>query len=584
MQGEKEQGKKLSKKRKNWVILSLLVVVLLSAFLRIHPLFEYFIWGSDSGEYYFITEHLVEESTVPQDYKGWGFAYPYFTGMENLAAAFHFTSGLSLFFSLFVFIPLASSLLVLPIFLIAQEISHDHRISLLSSAIVAVISPSVFTTSHPMPGALGDFLNLVAILIFLAILKYHKNENKLLLLFLFVSMSVALTHHLSFYFLFVTLFFVTCFEILLNFNKKHFRIELVLIFFLVLLPPLYWALAFPKFRENVMDKTVKIGVITTDESFLPFFVVLPLALFLISIFFYFLYLKRNKFRERLVISDLKITYLKLLSGIGLLFFFLFYVAYFGVPGTDMKVPSSLPLFFAPFAFLLGFAFVGRTPLRFSEKNFFLYGWFAGLTFSFLVNTALDSKVLLGYRHLQYLVEPAALFAAFGIVFFHDFLLSLKIEHKKKKRCFSTAYVVFVSLVVSSLMFSAYPPPSITGGFEEGTTVQEFESVLWIAENIQQEEKIVTDHRMSSMVFGFAKHPASWDSYREVYMAENYEKIEGIMSENNLRFVLLTQSIKRGVALEQWENAEPMSKMAREKFKSEPFIKIYANEDGELYMR
>ena len=87
-----------------------------------------------------------------------------------------------------------------------------------------------------------------------------------------------------------------------------------------------------------------------------------------------------------------------------------------------------------------------------------------------------------------------------------------------------------------------------------------------------------------MVFGFAKHPASWDSYREVYMSENYEEIKGIMSEKDLRFVLLTESIKKGVALEQWENAEPMSKMAREKFESEPFIKIYANEEAELYMR
>jgi len=621
---------KASRETRVWVRLALLAIVLFSALVRIYPLTNYFIWGSDSGEYYFITDHIVEEGAAPEDYQGWGFAYPYFTGMENLAAALHLGSGLPIFSSLFVFIPITASLLVLPVFLIAQEIGGDHRVSLIAAGIMATISPNVFPSSHPMPGAMGDFFQLMALLVFIKMFKHYragrwKGEQDgrpgtsapldrsspvtelirpgHLLLFSLFALALAVTHHLSLYFLFLAVFFIAVFDALTVFHRRRFVVECGVIFFLVTVPTLYWALAFPSFRENVMDETLVVG-----GREISFFILFPLSLLVLAAFFFILTLNRHRFADRGSIPGFRVVLAKFLLWVFLLTSLLNYIAFFGVPGTKMDVPDYLALFYATFVVTMSFAPLGRQQVRILEKGFLLYAWFAGIALSFIINSGLSSTVLLGYRHLQYVVEPVAIFAGFGMVFFHDYLAAkfgsyrdfreergaagtgdevagfLNTRSQGTRRRLSVAYVLFVSVLVVAAVFSAYPPKSLLSGFEEGTTHTEFESVLWVRENLNDETRLVTDHRMSSLVFGFGGHLASWDSYREIYTSENYTGIEELMKEKNLSFVLLTDTTKEGVALLQWENADPMSEEAILKFEEEPFIRLYANSECDLYMR
>jgi len=626
-----DPGPGTSRKKRAWVRLSLLAIVLFSMLIRVYPLSNYFIWGSDSGEYYLIADHIVEEGAPPGDYEGWGFAYPYFTGMETLAGTLHLLSGLSLFVSLFVFIPLASSLLVLPIFLIAQEVGGDHRASLIAAAIIATITPNVFPTSHAMPGAICDFLQLMALLSFIKIFKYYtagrndkKNKNisttpnpgpvslnqrfnflrsKNLILFFLFAFALALTHHLSLYFLFLVVFFITIFDALTSFHRRRFVVECVLVFFLVVVPTLYWALAIPSFRENVMDETLVLG-----GSEVPFFVLFPIALLVLLAFFFLLTLSPHRFADKGKIPSFRRVLLKFLIWVFLLTSLLNYVAFFGVPGTEMDVPDYLALYFASFVLTVSFAPLGRQMARSLEKGFLLYAWFAGIAFSFIINSALENKVLLAYRHLQYVVEPVAIFAGFGVVFLHDYFAArfdsytdfrkdggaagrgdsvgsfIDERPLQTRKRFTTAYVLFVSALIFVSVFSAYPPKSLLSGFEEGTSSREFESVLWVRENLHDDSRLVTDHRMSSLVFGFGGHLASWDSYKEVYASEDYTGIEELMNEENLTFILITDTLKDGVALLQWENAEAMSHEAALKFEREPFIKLYANEECDLYMR
>ncbi|HIM32882.1 MAG TPA: hypothetical protein EYI97_00145, partial [Candidatus Poseidoniales archaeon] len=51
--------------------------------LRLSHQWRWALWGSDSGEYLFLTAALVGDGTLLQDgYLGWGRAYSWFQGMQ----------------------------------------------------------------------------------------------------------------------------------------------------------------------------------------------------------------------------------------------------------------------------------------------------------------------------------------------------------------------------------------------------------------------------------------------------------------------------------------------------------------------
>ena len=95
--------------------------------------------------------------------------------------------------------------------------------------------------------------------------------------------------------------------------------------------------------------------------------------------------------------------------------------------------------------------------------------------------------------------------------------------------------------------------------------------------------------MSSMIFGFANFNSSWEYAPNTLHGELVSEIQTELNQVNIPagklsidYVLITNAIKRGVALEQWSTAEPMSDNAIQKFETEPFIKIYDNGEARLY--
>ena len=92
-----------------------------------------------------------------------------------------------------------------------------------------------------------------------------------------------------------------------------------------------------------------------------------------------------------------------------------------------------------------------------------------------------------------------------------------------------------------------------------------------------------------MVFGFAGLNATWDGAGKTLHAPSYaesrDEIAGLdtpSGEKPIDYIFLDDDIKEGVALLQWENAEPMSQEAQEKFEEAPFIKLYEAEGVEIY--
>ena len=64
----------------------LYAVISFTALVRIYHNYNWRIWGSDSGEYLYLTRYLIEKgSMLNENYIGWGRAYPDFQGMQIFA-------------------------------------------------------------------------------------------------------------------------------------------------------------------------------------------------------------------------------------------------------------------------------------------------------------------------------------------------------------------------------------------------------------------------------------------------------------------------------------------------------------------
>lgn len=556
---------------KKWVLLALFAVFFLAVFMRLLPLTQYAIWGSDSGEYYQITTQLASDGYVSTDYNGWGFGYPYFPGMYYLTGAAHFLTGVDILWAMILIIPIVASISVLIVFFIAKMLFKNDVGGIFASTFVAVAMPHVFTTSHPMPGSLGDVLLLSTILF----LFFSFKSRKFILLLILSALALTITHHLSSYFLFIAVFgglFIS--EMLKSEDKKEARVQWgFLIFFLTLLF-FYWTVAAPSFAEKVVSSAFD----------LPFWVVfsvgyvaLFLAYILIKLRRHFNWSYRPKFPE--AHRQLMMFLLLLL----ILFFVLGFLALVKIPGTNINLNPNVALLFSPLVMLLTFTSIGAGYLRFYKNGMVIYGWIIAMVLSLVIAILTSNKVLLTYRHPQYIMPPLALVMGVGMVMMFN---ALGDDKRRFKKGLTVGLVV---LLIGLTSLSAYPSKEIIGGFQEGTSQEDMQAVFWARESLNEGATVATDHRMSSMLFGFAGLNATWDEADKTLHSASYEEcrdeIESIKipsGEKSVDYVLLDDDIKEGVALLQWENAEPMSLEAQKKFENWPFVKLYEANGVEVF--
>ncbi|MBU4255715.1 MAG: hypothetical protein KKB04_00490 [Candidatus Thermoplasmatota archaeon] len=553
---------------KKWAFFALLSVFLLGLIMRILPLTSYAVWGSDTGEYYYLTKSLVENHYISFDYSGWGFGYPYFPGMFVLTGSAEFL-GFNLMDVLLILTPVISGLSVILIFFITKNVFKDDRIGIVSALLFAVAIPHVFTTSHPMPGSLGDFLLLFCVFLFL---KTYKNKNFILLL---VPSATALivTHHLSSYFLFISiLFFVFIRELVQkSSDKKKLWIEIPFLGFLFATMMIQW-LWIAKPFENIIYDAFKIKSLIIAVLSCLAFSALPIIVFLRRKIPYTYKPKHPTYKGMLI---------KYCAAIAVSFPILMMAVFVKVPGTTITIDKSSIILFAPTIILFSFCVIGTGFSDFYKNGNFLFCWLGAISLSMLVGVVTDNTVLIPYRHLQYIVVPLVMFAGVGIVKFYDGC--------KRNNLKNAFFACLFAMLLVLAPFSCYPPANVLGGFEEGTDYRDMEAVFWVKENLP-DATIASDHRMSSMLFGFADTSPTWEYAPIVFHSSSFNESKDELlkchtpsGEKRIDYVFIDKTMKeKGVALSQYENAEPMSTQSIEKFNHEPFVKIYDNGYVQIY--
>lgn len=536
---------------------TLLAIALLAIFIRLLPVTQYLYWGGDFGEYFGLTRTLAQGQPLPDPYLGWGVTYAEFPGMYVLTASISWT-GIPLEAAAVLLVPILSALTVVPVFLLVRELTGKDWPSLLAAAIVAVVSPHVYATSHPIPGALADLLFVTGLLLVVRL----RSDVRFLGLLIPIGLALAPIHHLSSYFLIIATFFVAFFRIVvLGSTWKEVRRESLFLVFLVAVNVAYWVAYAETFRAFLGFERVPPALIA------GLLVALPLFLYPLS-----------RVRERLTwqyrprYPPPARAWTKILLAAVVATGILVTFSLLWAPGTSIPTAQATLLYALPYLplFLLGAA--GRKPFDFLPQGTFVTGAFIAFNLSWIIGAGVAPTILIPYRHLQYLTPLIAAFAAGGAI-----LLI------RKRRARWIVVLILGGLIVLAAAV-ALPPREAVGNHFEGTRPQALGAMHWAVDRIPS--ITATDHRVSSILFGFTGVLGTWDKVSAPLHAPTFEEARGEMEATEERaridFILLDADLLLGATLFPWEPALPLSAEAQAKFQGEHYLKLYDDGYAQVY--
>jgi len=547
---------------------ALIAILIVAVLTRLLPLLRFTYWGSDVGEYHYLTTQLVDSGRVSTNYYGWGITYPYFPGM------YFVTGGTSLLgihpdAALDLVLPILNALSSLLVFLIAVRIFRDDRIGLLAAAVVAVIMPYVYATSHPVPEAIG----IVFLLACLALL-VGPSAGRLKNLFLLLPLSAAMvvTHHLSTYFLVIMVLFAVVLRTMLygRVRMRDVAVELVLVAFTLGTALPYWLIYATPFRVQVLG----------DLSVMPWWGPFAALAGLIV-----LWVGAVKLRQRSTLRfvpkypDARKAGVMFAVALAFLLALTITFTFVNVLGTTITLPVAATAFLTPVFLLVAFAAPGRKPLDFSRDGHQPTSWFIVIALSTVAGSFIGARVLIPYRHIDFLMIPLAVMIGSGIVFLYDRTLA-------GKGLGASVSVLVAALVVTNVAV-AYPPPGIMAGYDEGTNSHSLVAMHWLGGHVTG--LVAADHKASMQAFGFGGVNATWDTAREALLANNFTlakdemlKVDSPSGEKRVDYVLLNVDSRSGTQLFPYEPAVALSSAALAKYERLPYQRFYDDGYTQVY--
>ena len=551
----------------------------LAILLRFLHKYDWPIWGSDSGEYLYLSRYLVENGMMlNENYIGWGRAYPDFQGMQILTGTIALVSDVDYYTSLTWFIPLVSGLAIPMLFIIGKELV-GFTPALFGSAFYGVTFGVVYANSHPMPGGLAETLGFVLILNWIKILK----DGEILVInplkrsgwsnmMKFSFIALLLTHHFTLLLLMAAMLGILIIEIAAG-NKKIATEGIVAVGLMSLPISVYWLIYAKSFRKMLDDSAF---------DFLPETIPTTIVLTLIPIVsLLILWFIKDKLHLPLWTENITHdSYLKrtIAAFVGV-FVVILLVLWQGVPGTDIPVDLEATPYLSVNLAIMSLACVPSFVI--SKKNgWLLWGWLLPILGLATIGAITGSHLLIAYRHAPYLLAPVALMIGISFQYFI-------IGFETQKRKYITA---LFTILLLGCAWGAYPPPSVMGGFQEGTGQEEIDAVLWF--NFAEEDSLVaSDHRLSSLTFGLTGTNATWENGATVINGNTEEAIQAgkdlptpQAGRKDVTYVLLSEEMQKGVALLQWDPAEELTGEAKTKFTDNNQFPIWFDNGDTIIMK
>jgi len=547
---------------------ALVAIVLGAIAIRLSPLWSFLYWGSDTGEYFAILRALVRTGHVSSTYFGWGVTYPDFPGMFFVQGGLVELGGIDVPTVLNLLLPIVGALAVLPMFLIALRVSGEARVALFAAALLAGAIPHAYTTAHPAPATLGDLLALTGLVLFLRL----RTDRIAIIPLLLVTGSLIATHHLSAYF-FLLMILGT---ILVRGLARPWRWtagskrEVGYAGILLAGTFAYWLGYATTFREFIL----------TDVNIRPWWALLALFAIGLLLLAALIYVRtRLPWRYRPKYPSLRFRGTAYASAVIVILMVGVVSVVFGVPGTTFRVSPEALLYFVPLVLLISLSAPGRKFLDFRADGLSPNAWLIALLGSAIGGILVAPRVLIPYRHMEYLLVPFSIFA--GVGFFR--LLDLGgLRGRMRAMAFVAAGLLLAANAVTGI-----PPPSTLAGWREGTITVALDPAYWARDHAGG--LVVSDHHGSTTVFGFGGINATWDRTRAPFLPESltdpFTGLSGIDSPSGRKdatYVWIDRDMEAGLRLTPWETAAPMDPAVTARFDSAPFIKVFDNGYARLY--
>jgi hypothetical protein len=548
--------------------LGLAAIVVAGILIRLSPLLTALYWGSDFGEYFTILRSLAASGRMPTAYLGWGSTYPYFPGMFFVQESAAGLGGLGLLIVLNLAVPILGALAVVPIFLIGAEVTGDDRVALFVAAFIAGAMPHVYSTSHTAPSTLGDLLAFTALLLFLR----AGRDSRRLACAVVVTAALIPTHHLSTYFLIIMVLGTIVLRGLLRplDAGPGLRREVAYAGILLVGTFAFWFGYATPFRENIL----------VDVNVQPWWLVLvAFAVLLVLVAGLVLARRRLSWRYRPAYPNVRRASRMFAAAVAFVFGFSGFTILGAIPGTGISLPASVLLYFAPFLILISLSASGRKFFDFLAEGVGVSAWFLALAFSTLVGSVFAPRVLIPYRHVEYLIVPLAIFAGFG--FFR--LLDLGLGRGPRR---TAAIIACGALLVASFAV-AIPPRNFVAGWDEATRPPVLDGAYWARDHV--DGLLAADHRASTAAFGFGGVNSTWDTTVSPFFASDFNgarpglvTVPAPSGVQDVGYVWIDQDQIAGVELRVWEPAMPMPPAAVAKFDASPFVKVFDNGFARVY--
>ena len=548
-------------------------VISLTALVRIYHNYNWRIWGSDSGEYLYLTRYLIEEGNMlNENYIGWGRAYPDFQGMQLLTGTLSLLMNIEYHYVLMWFIPFISTLAIPMLFIIGKKVVGFVP-ALFAAAFYGVTFGVVYANSHPMPGGLAETLGLLFLYSWikcseadkfyeLNILKGFNHPWGVILMFSFLGLLI--THHFTLLLMCAAIVGIICVEIAAG-NKERIKQSMITLSIISLLTSSYW-LIYAKSFSKMLEQSA-FGFLPDSISVRMIMTAIPI-IGLVTLWLLRNYLYLPLFSEN--INHRTLTKRTLIA---------FSISFVVILLTQIPVGmEAVPYLIVNLAWIS----MAASPSFVTTKKYgwIIWGWLITILSLATIGAVTGSHLLIAYRHAPYLLAPVALIAGIGFQYFIE-----GFEHTKR-----TSIAFGFSLLFLGCAIGAYPPPSVMGGFQEGTSQEEFDAILWI-DFLEADSLIVSDHRLSSLTFGLTQTNASWENGAEVITGDTEQAIEAGKALSTpqagvkqVTYIVLSEEMKKGVALLQWDPAEELTGEAKTKFTDNNQFPIWFDNGDTTIMR
>lgn len=573
---------------------------LLLAFLALEPLLSYALFGSDTGEYYTLTSSLIATGHLPTGaaYGGWGTAYPDFPGTFLLAGAGAGALGVDAFSALAIIVPVVSVLSVLPLFLLFRRLYPNDTVALLGAAVASIAMPRLFSIAHPAPLALGDFLCVAALWMFVE----SRQDRRWYVPLGLTSGALIVTHHLSSYF-----FVVSALGGLLLLELWRPRLwslrfptrELGFVAVFVTATFLYWFYGTTSFVTKVILYSLPFP---TYVGFSAFETSALVSVVLAGLLVRWRRSHSRARREWVRLPTDRSLFRDVVMIAVIVFGLVCALLFVPIPGTGQQTVPGAILWFSPLLALSVFGAGSRRVPSTARLGPFPLAWLGALglsagamlalaavaaTSSRYATAASLAATISPSRHVEYLFLPIGLLLAIGIA-----RAVARLGDSRGRRTMVAAALGVVVLLGANAAI-VYPPANDFGGFEEGLTHGDAALWMWVGIAVPSTWTVASDHRLSSMIFGFDRNPATWVTTPALFnggpnSTSAADELRSVGTPNPadprpIDLVAVDSVMYNGVALDPARLAYPLSPYAILWFQGIPFIPLYEDGQNVVYL-